>query len=1196
MNTKLPCIYSLGALLAAVLLNPIASADTVSWTGAGGNDNWSTPGNWAGGAPEPGNAILFNDDDATGFPGLFGTPNNIVDVSVAIQSLKYGNTNQLFHTTQIPAGSVLSVEGTVNPVLMVGTGQDNGAAQTVYATVLGQGSLFVTNTAGIISVIQGSATAGAKLATLDMEGLETFTAYVSQIRVAAENGGSSTPQYNRPNATLLLAKTNLLSCAGNPGLLVSRTTGNGGTCDVRLGQENTILSDGGITVGGRKSVSSKLSFNTITFFSPRAVFRNLAGTGRQGTWIVGDEIEQTGTSSAAAVGSIDFTSGTVDALVDTIIVGRGSGTSGGQGSGTGTITFDAGVIDANTVNIGMQAVATGGPGRGTVNVNGTAQLVANGVLRLAAGGAPSTGTLNINGGRVLAQAIENGGGELADVSITAGVLVVTNSAGSPDRPLSSLTVTDGVLAFGVGEGSTNLHVVNFSDYSGNRTTIDILFLPPITGYPAQLPLIGYQAFAPGFNELALGNLPAATQAYTGYISNNAARSRIDLVITGGPAPVRALTWDGKVDGKWDTATANWLHGGGSTAYNQGDFVTFNDSASGVTAVDLTMDLAPLTLTIDNSAKSYTLAGPGSIGGEAALVKMGSGSLILGNSGANTFSGGVAISGGSLQLSGGADRLPTNSTVTLSNVPGAVLDLNGQDQAVAALDGGGALGGDVALGSATLTISGGGGVHAGAVSGGGAVVKSGSGTQVLAGANLYSGGTVVSGGTLAVANASGSGTGSGGVLVETNGIFQIGDGVQPGSVSAGAITNHGILRFNAAEDFTFGALVVGEGIVSKAGPNIVTLPAAQTYTNQTTITGGALRPAHPQAFGTTDGPTVIGNAPNARLELAGGIVLDEPLVLNQKQSAAGNVPGIRNVSGTNTLSGPIELITGGSYWIVHSDAGKLIVSGPAANTTTAGTRALWLSGDGDGEWNSGLTDGAGGNLTQFRKDGAGTWVLDGVCTYSGTTVVSNGTLLVNTAIGGSGVTVAGGVLGGRGSISSPVTVGVSGALAPGAGIGSLAVQNNLTLLGAAVMEVSSSGSDQVSGIQTLTLGGTLRVVAIGPLAGGEVFKLFSAASFADNFTTYDLPVLPSPLGWDYSSVPVDGTLRVTGGLPKLEVERSGDTLTFRWIEAGLKLQAQTNSLSLGIRDNWHDYPGGSASGATATIDPANPAVFFRLITQ
>ena len=113
--------------------------------------------------------------------------------------------------------------------LFTGTGTDNGGTQTVYATVLGQGTLLVTNSSANILVIQGSgATTGAK-ATLDMEGLDTFTAYVNQIRIAAELGLSSTsPQYNRPNAIVILAKTNVIYTSGSPGLLLSRTSSNGG--------------------------------------------------------------------------------------------------------------------------------------------------------------------------------------------------------------------------------------------------------------------------------------------------------------------------------------------------------------------------------------------------------------------------------------------------------------------------------------------------------------------------------------------------------------------------------------------------------------------------------------------------------------------------------------------------------------------------------------------------------------------------------------------------------------------------------------------------------------------------------------------------------------------------------------------------------------------------------------------------------
>jgi fibronectin-binding autotransporter adhesin len=55
-------------------------------------------------------------------------------------------------------------------------------------------------------------------------------------------------------------------------------------------------------------------------------------------------------------------------------------------------------------------------------------------------------------------------------------------------------------------------------------------------------------------------------------------------------------------------------------------------------------------------------------------------------------------------------------------------------------------------------------HAGVISGSGAVIQRGAGTLVLTGANSYTSGTTVTTGTLLVNNSSGSGTGSGGVVV------------------------------------------------------------------------------------------------------------------------------------------------------------------------------------------------------------------------------------------------------------------------------------------------------------------------------------------------------------------------------------------------------------------------------------------------
>ena len=67
-------------------------------------------------------------------------------------------------------------------------------------------------------------------------------------------------------------------------------------------------------------------------------------------------------------------------------------------------------------------------------------------------------------------------------------------------------------------------------------------------------------------------------------------------------------------------------------------------------------------------------------------------------------------------------------------------------------------------------------------------------------------------------------------------------------------------------------------------------------------------------------------------------------------------------------------------------------------------------------------------------------------------------------------------------------------------------------------------------------------------------------------------------------------------PIISIRVSGNTLTLSWPtdHLGWTLQTQTNSLAKGLGNNWVAVPGsGSATNATITINPANPAVFFRL---
>jgi fibronectin-binding autotransporter adhesin len=675
--------------------------------------------------------------------------------------------------------------------------------------------------------------------------------------------------------------------------------------------------------------------------------------------------------------------------------------------------------------------------------------------------------------------------------------------------------------------------------------------------------------------------------------------------------VRPLVWNGTPTGDWNTSTANWLYLGSPTAYALSDFVTFDDTANGTTTVNLTTSLTPGALTVSNITRPYTFNGSGTLGGAVALVKNGAGQLTLANSGVNTFSNGVSIQGGTLQLSGSANRLPASSIVTLADVSNARLDLNNLNQTLQSLYGGGYNGGNLSLGSGNLTDSGG-GTYGGVISGSGQLVKTNfftGGTLTLTNANTYSGGTIIGGytnnTTLAVANQTGSGTGSGFVRVLTNGTFVLGNGGPGGSVAAGVITNYGIVRLNRADDFTFTNNIVGPGAFQKYNTNTAVLPGVNGYSGQTTIDAGALRISNAGALGS--GTNFISNDATASLQLTGGITLLNTLRVDSKPgAAAAGVANVLNLSGNNTLAGPIGLRQNGATgWIFESAAGHLLISGthtPLATSETSQTttRTLWLRGDATAEWRSGIVDSVDSirNL-RLLMTGPGTWTLSGANTYTGPTTISNGTLLVNGSLAASSaVTVEGGILGGSGLIGGPVTVNAAGTLAPGSSPATLTINNSLTLNGTTIMEVSDYGSDKVAGIGTLTLGGTLQVVVNGTLKGWEVFKLFSATNYSGDFA-YALPDI-SPLSWDTTSVPVDGTLKVIGGSappPTIEpVTVSGTNLVVSVLTAPVGhyvLQSTTNLTPTVV---WRNESTNAGTGGTLTnsvpIDPKKPQKFVR----
>ena len=125
------------------------------------------------------------------------------------------------------------------------------------------------------------------------------------------------------------------------------------------------------------------------------------------------------------------------------------------------------------------------------------------------------------------------------------------------------------------------------------------------------------------------------------------------------------TWDGSTDTDWsvDPDSTSW-GGGADTIYNDGDDALFDGSGAGT--VNITGNVNPASVSVTGG--NYTFAdGGGSIGGSGSLNKSGGGDLTIQT--ANTFTGGVDLSGGRILIRDGANEQSylgdSNNTLTFS---------------------------------------------------------------------------------------------------------------------------------------------------------------------------------------------------------------------------------------------------------------------------------------------------------------------------------------------------------------------------------------------------------------------------------------------------------------------------------------------------------------------------------------------------
>ncbi|EOJ6624379.1 fibronectin-binding autotransporter adhesin ShdA [Salmonella enterica subsp. enterica serovar Infantis] len=545
-----------------------------------------------------------------------------------------------------------------------------------------------------------------------------------------------------------------------------------------------------------------------------------------------------------------------------------------------------------------------------------------------------------------------------------------------------------------------------------------------------------------------------------------------------------------------TATSDW---NGSKLTKQGDGTlilsnTGNDYGDteidgGILAAKDAAALGTGDVTIAESATLALSQGTldNNVTGGGQIVKSGNDELIV--TGANNYSGGTTISGGTLT----ADHADSLGCGDIDN--SGVLQV-GEGELENTLFGSGSL---VKTGTGELTLSGdntySGGTtisdgtltadHAdslgtGAVansgvlqvgegelentlSGSGSLVKTGTGKLTLGGDNSYSGGTTITGGTLTADHADSLGTGA----IANSGVFKVGEGELKNTLS-------------------------GSGSLVKTGTGELTLSGDNSYSGGTTIIGGTLTADHADSLGT-------GAVANSGVLQVGEGELEN--TLSGSGSLVKTGTGELTLSGDNTYSGGTT-ITGGTLMADHADS--------------LGTGAIANSGVlqvGEGELENMLS--GSGSLV---KTGTGELTLSGDNSYSGATTITDGTLIaanVN-ALGSGNIDNSGTLmLDAEGEFNLANVATQSGAtteLARGTtlNVDSLTQQADSTLN----IDLSKANGESAITADSVTLGGTLNVTGIGSVTD----------SWTPEAYTYTLIGSDSAITTDFDNLTVAGMNR------------------------------------------------------------------------
>jgi autotransporter-associated beta strand protein len=857
-----------------------------------------------------------------------------------------------------------------------------------------------------------------------------------------ELGGTSTGNVvvgDIANASGITAAMNLIKSNTSTWTLTGNSTYNGTTTIsggvLNIGDGNTS----GTLAAGAATNNATLNFNRSDALTVSSAISGTTGS-----------INQIGSGTTTLSGTSTYSGATNIAAGKLVVTGSLSSSAVAVTSGN---LDGTGSVGATTVaDLAANTLANGNGGTGTFTLNA---LTFNGdaTINATVGGAipftvtnaltttPANGQVTINGSGTWVLGLNNligygsFGGSISD--FTLGSITGLNSR----QAVGSLVNTGSTIALNINGDSPKWTGLD----NGN-------WIIGATGANKNWKLItggGATDFIDGdavlFDDTAAGTttIDVGTNVNTGGITFNNTTKNYTI----GSAGSFAISGAGAL-------TKN---GSGSVA------ISTNNTFTG----SLTMNAGTLTLSGSNTNASTTFnGGTLNIGNPSAI---GTGAITIGTGSAKTLDNTIGVA---LTLSANA-TVAWNDDFTFTGAGDGSHDLDLGNGAVTV--GGTGTDRTVTVSAGTLTM---GEIRATAQG----LIKQGAGTLVVSSTGTFNNGSNISG-TLNLA--------AGTLQINRNGASgnNSGDFMATGLTGSGTIVNGGgderWLYINTTANSTFAGTLADGGTgplgLNKQGTGTLTLSGTNTYTAVTTVVFGTLNFSGSGSIanstrydignGIDNGTGVLqvdtngrlnpaavinitsnslGAGPGAgnagRLELSGNILLSNNITFAPRNDTNGS-DGIRNVSGNNELSGPINITTGGNQTRIRSDAGLLTLSGGISTTATTNPRDLYLQGAGNGLVSGVISDNPPTTVPIFlHKEGTGTWTLTGSNTYTGGTIIDGGTLLANNTSGsgtGAGtVTVnSGGTLGGTGTIDTSttnanVTVAAGGSLSPGASAGTL----------------------------------------------------------------------------------------------------------------------------------------------------------------